>query len=99
MIERIRGYVIALCPTDSGDVWKLTLFRNGQEVSSKVFPAPSERRDVQSDWWDKPNRRQKPYWLTSGSASSVPEDVRRSYLLAVAHAEAIREGNSWLNFV
>lgn len=96
MTVRIRGYVLALCSTDSGNQWKLTFFRDGKEVSSKMFPSPTERRNTETDWWDKPNRRQQPYWLTVAGAS-VPDDVRHSYLLAVAHAEAIKEGNSWIN--
>ena len=99
MTERIRSYVLALCAAEGSNAWKLTLFLNGHEVTSRTFPAPVERRDVQKDWWDKPNRRQKPYWITGSGRYSPSKEVRLSYLLTVAHAQAIKHGNSWVNSI
>ena len=94
--EKNRGYAIALCPADQGGGWKLTLFRNNAEVSSKVFSLSEERRQTLEDWQNKLDRRKKLSWMPA-AGTSVPDDVRHVYLLCMAHANALNEANSWMN--
>lgn len=92
--QATRGYAIAPCST--GDGWKLTLFRNGHEVSSKVFPIPPERREPNGDSWHHLNRRRQPQWVTVVGSSGTP-NARHMSLMAIAHADARNEARAWMN--
>lgn len=90
-----RGYEIVPRPAELRGGWRLTLLENGQETGGVVFPIL--RRDPQAgmEWWNALTKEQREHWLMM-SASAIPADAYRAYLLAEAYADARAEGEKWM---
>lgn len=95
MKEQNRGFEIVPRPAVLGGGWKLILWEDGQEIGSGVFPLPKESSVIGMNWWNSMTQQERGYWITR-SASAVPADARRAYLLAEAYEDAREQGESWI---